>query len=605
MTSGGRPSGGTARRSLPGNKKISAFRHSVRGRILMIFLLFSLASGIMLGGFCYLNVYYQMLDSTVAYSETIARQISRNAGMILDETEKIMMIGNGSSVSAFLYDQGNRHETTMELIEMVKFYRESCVFDDDIRNFYILGTDGICFDEKKGLYHIDRYEKSRYIYDLILENENELLVLSGQEMGWENEECFLVGRKIRQIWTNKTIGIMAIELDAHAVQSIYRQEVLGDSGYFTLYDKDGVELFAGEEEKAKLLRQEVFENPEGSYQEKTDNGTELVVYDSIANTGWIIVGRVPLRELMEPTYKLGAVFFGVLLLTLIFLAVLYYYLSKWLIAPIMELKDKMLLAEQGDLDAMAKIAGDDEISVLQNRYNQMLSHIKVLMEENIKEQRNLQKAEMRALQAQINPHFLYNTLELVIWLAASEENDQVIEVVDKLAVFFKTGLSKGMEWIPVKKEVEHVESYLAIQGRRYSDLLSYEIRIDPDVYQCFMLKMILQPIVENAIYHGIKNKEDGGKITISGRLQGEFLVFEVVDTGCGMEEAVLEGLKRKIRENVLTYSEHENGFGFYNVNRRIRLYYGEDCGLEIWSRKEEGTRVTIRLKRQTEGNSHV
>ena len=235
----------------------------------------------------------------------------------------------------------------------------------------------------------------------------------------------------------------------------------------------------------------------------------------------------------------------------------------------------------------------------------MLSHIKVLMEENIEEQRNLQKAELKALQAQINPHFLYNTLELVIWLAASEENDQVIEVVDKLAIFFKTGLSKGVEWISVEKEIEHVESYLSIQQCRYSDLLSFEICMEPDICQYFMLKMVLQPIVENALYHGIKNRENGGKITIAGKEENGYLLFEVADTGCGMEPAILEDLQQKIRENVLPYTDHENGFGIYNVNRRIRLYYGEDCGLTIWSERDSGTKVTIKLKKHAEGSSHV
>jgi two-component system sensor histidine kinase YesM len=496
----------------------------------------------------------------------------------------------------------------MELIVMMKLYRESAVFSEDIQNFYILGNDGVCFNEKRGIYQIERHEKSQYIYDMILNHENELLVLSSREMGWEEEDCFVIGQKIRQTWTNKTIGIIAIEMKAHAVQSVYMDEVLGETGYFSLYDKDGREMFSEEgsrETEGINLREEVFVNEAGSYQEKAGGNTELIVYDSIANTGWRIVGHVPLREMMAPVYKLGVLFLVAILLTLVFLGALYYYLSRRITDPITELKEKMLLAEQGDMDATVMVTSKDEISILQRQYNRMLSHIKVLMEENIEEQRNLQKAELKALQAQINPHFLYNTLELVIWLAASEENDQVIEVVDKLAIFFKTGLSKGVEWISVEKEIEHVESYLSIQQCRYSDLLSFEICMEPDICQYFMLKMLLQPIVENALYHGIKNRENGGKITIAGKEENGYLLFEVADTGCGMEPAILEDLQQKIRENVLPYTDHENGFGIYNVNRRIRLYYGEDCGLTIWSERDSGTKVTIKLKKHAEGSSHV
>lgn len=589
-------------------KRWKYFWDSFRGKIMMIFLTFSRVIAVGLGVFCYSSVFRQMLSSTTSYSGMVAKQISRNAGMIMEQTGKILEIGNSSDISDFLYDTGSRHETTMNLINMVKLYRNSYILSDDIKNFYVIGNDGVCFNEKIGIYPIEKSEKSRYIYDMILENENELLVLSGFEMGWEDRDCFLIGQKIRQTFTNKTMGIIAIEMDANAIKSVYEQEILGESGYFTLYDKKGNELFHDDgaaERPAIPLRKEVFSGLNGSYQEETENGIRLVVYDSIENTGWVIVGQVPLQELMAPVYQLGEVFFAAILLTLLFLGVLYYYLSRRLTKPITELKDKMLLAEQGDLDATVAVITNDEISILQRQYNQMLMRIKALMEENKEEQRNMQKAELKALQAQINPHFLYNTLELVIWLAASEENDQVIDVVDKLAVFFKTGLSKGLEWIPVKKEIEHVESYLSIQQKRYSDLLTFEIRVEPEVYQYSMLKMVLQPIVENALYHGIKNREEGGKITVTGQKQGEFLIFVIEDTGCGMEPEILEDLCRKIRENTQPYSDHENGFGIYNVNRRILLYYGKECGLDVWSERYNGTRVTIRLKCQTEGQEYV
>ncbi len=260
---------------------------------------------------------------------------------------------------------------------------------------------------------------------------------------------------------------------------------------------------------------------------------------------------------------------------------------------------------KGEFTVRAKIHTKDEIRILSDSVDNMAEKLRIMMNQIKDDERKVRDAELRLLQEQINPHFLYNTLELVIWLAASEENDQVIEVVDKLAIFFKTGLSKGVEWISVEKEIEHVESYLSIQQCRYSDLLSFEICMEPDICQYFMLKMLLQPIVENALYHGIKNRENGGKITIAGKEENGYLLFEVADTGCGMEPEILEDLQQKIRENVLPYTDHENGFGIYNVNRRIRLYYGEDCGLTIWSERDSGTKVTIKLKKHAEGSSHV
>ena len=213
----------------------------------------------------------------------------------------------------------------------------------------------------------------------------------------------------------------------------------------------------------------------------------------------------------------------------------------------------------------------------------------------MEDQQNLKKAELKALQSQINPHFLYNTLDTIMWLVAVNENEKAIEMIESLSVFFKTGLSKGMDWIPVEREIEHVKSYLYIQQSRYNDILQYVIDISPDIMQYEILKMTLQPIVENAIYHGIKNKVNGGVITIQGKIEEKFLVFLISDTGVGMEEKEVTRLNHMMKENKVSYEDCENGFGLYNVNRRIKLYCGEESGITVESQVEEGTKVYIRM----------
>ncbi|MEZ3470248.1 MAG: sensor histidine kinase [Schaedlerella sp.] len=212
-----------------------------------------------------------------------------------------------------------------------------------------------------------------------------------------------------------------------------------------------------------------------------------------------------------------------------------------------------------------------------------------------------QTAELRLLQEQINPHFLYNTLDSIVWLAEGGNKQQVVEMTADLSVFFRTVLSGGNDYITVKEEESHIRSYLKIQKIRYENILDYVIRIDPEIEEQVILKMTLQPIVENALYHGIKNKRGGGRITIRGYGEGERIVFEVEDNGIGMDAEDLEELKKKLRGEESRLDSRNGGFGLNNVAQRIRMYYGEQSEITITSRKEEGTCVRICLGRSVAG----
>ncbi len=212
-----------------------------------------------------------------------------------------------------------------------------------------------------------------------------------------------------------------------------------------------------------------------------------------------------------------------------------------------------------------------------------------------------QTAELRLLQEQINPHFLYNTLDSIVWLAEGGNKQQVVEMTADLSVFFRTVLSGGNDYITVKEEESHIRSYLKIQKIRYENILDYVIRIDPEIEEQVILKMTLQPIVENALYHGIKNKRGGGRITIRGYGEGERIVFEVEDNGIGMDAENLEELKKKLRGEESRLDSRNGGFGLNNVAQRIRMYYGEQSEITITSRKEEGTCVRICLGRSVAG----
>ena len=268
-------------------------------------------------------------------------------------------------------------------------------------------------------------------------------------------------------------------------------------------------------------------------------------------------------------------------------------LSKSIYTPIKKLHDVTTTITKNDLQSLMTSENVDEITELGMSFNIMIGKIKELLDSKIKEQENLKKAELRALQAQINPHFLYNTLDTIIWMAESKKTDDVVEIVSALSKFFRISLSKGMDWITIGEEVERIRSYLTIQKMRYRDILDFNIQVDDDVADNTILKLVLQPLVENALYHGIKNKRQGGTINVYAKRKDEYeILLEVEDDGIGFTPEKLAQLRAELNDD-LGDIKSENGFGIGNVNNRIRLYYGKPYGLSIESEYTTGTRVTL------------
>jgi two-component system sensor histidine kinase YesM len=278
-------------------------------------------------------------------------------------------------------------------------------------------------------------------------------------------------------------------------------------------------------------------------------------------------------------------------------------LSKSIYTPIKKLHDVTTTITKNDLQALMTSDNVDEITELGLSFNIMIGKIRELLDSKIKEQENLKKAEMRALQAQINPHFLYNTLDTIIWMAEAKKTDQIVEIVSALSSFFRISLSKGMDWITIREEVERTRSYLTIQKMRYRDILDFKIEIEPAVADNTILKLILQPLVENALYHGIKNKRQGGMITLRALRKNEGEIqLEVEDNGIGFTPEKLAQLRIELEDDSGEI-KLESGFGIGNVNQRIRLYYGRQYGVTVESEYNTGTRVTLIIPAKTEASS--
>lgn len=276
------------------------------------------------------------------------------------------------------------------------------------------------------------------------------------------------------------------------------------------------------------------------------------------------------------------------------LLVLSFFISESIASPIRELNKVTNQVAKGDLSVRAHIADGTEVKELSTSLNTMIDKIEELLEEVRTEQTNLREAELELLQSQINPHFLYNTLDTIVWLAESDDQKMVVSMVESLSDFFRISLNKGRDIIPLEEEIRHVTSYLEIQQIRYRDILTYEIEMDESLKNLEIPKITLQPLVENALYHGIKNKRGLGKIIIRTIKQGENAIIEVSDNGIGMTEEQLQNVK-----NTLANPEPDSreSYGLYNVNERIRLRFGDAYGLSFQSVYKEGTTVRILIPR--------
>lgn len=283
---------------------------------------------------------------------------------------------------------------------------------------------------------------------------------------------------------------------------------------------------------------------------------------------------------------------GLLLLLVIILS---YYIPRSITMPITRISRVTNQVAKGNLSVRAAAESGAEARMLSDSLNAMIDKINELLDQVTTEQIRLRKAEFELLQAQINPHFLYNTLDTIVWLAEAGDQKRVVSMVGNLSDFFRTSLNQGKDIISIREELAHVRSYLEIQQVRYQDILRYEITVPEDLYEYKIPKITIQPLVENALYHGIKNKRGQGTITITGESKENGFVLYVRDNGIGMTQERLNEVRAGIQK--LSYTGKEI-YGLYNVNERIRLNFGETYGISIESTYGEGTCVSISLPDQ-------
>jgi two-component system sensor histidine kinase YesM len=395
-------------------------------------------------------------------------------------------------------------------------------------------------------------------------------------------------RVINEIGTQNRIGALLININEDKLQQAIEDIEFPAKGSFVIFERNNnIVYFKGDRADLSNIRTV----PQGFSGYRITGGREksLTISYTSKFCGWRMLTLIPLKLLLTKVATIKQVTLLLISVCLLALITALVWLTNFLTKPIIKLSRLMGEVERGNLEIRFENDFNDEIGRLGQSFNSMLEKTRRLLEENVARQKRLRIQELKALQAQINPHFLYNTIDTINWMALSVDAEPISKLSKALANYYRLSLSKGEEIIKISDEINQVKNYLTIQKIRYENCLNYEFQVNKNILDGYIIKLTLQPIVENAIYHGIKEKRGGGMIRILGRREGDLVFLEIWDNGKGMDAPQLA----KIRESLNKI--RAEGFGLSNVNERIKLYFGEGFGLAIDSLENKFTKVTVTI----------
>ncbi|MEH7331675.1 sensor histidine kinase [Neobacillus drentensis] len=406
-------------------------------------------------------------------------------------------------------------------------------------------------------------------------------------------------------------GIVLFNLRAEFFEQVLNKSLIGDNGYLTLISPDGIYESKTVKKDYKLdpstlhsLQHLQKEKGKFSY-ENAAGENMIVIYDTLSANNWKIAAVIPQDEILKKVNYIKD--FTILLIVLMIIGATFLtnIVGKYISKPFNKMAKQMGMIDKQHLDFEFEMSGPEEMKILHTGFKELIVRINTLLEQIRLEQEEKRQLEFAIMHAQINPHFLYNTMYSIKGLCDMGLNKDASQMITALSSFFRIGISKGKEIISIREEMEHIQHYLFIQEMRYGDDFSYEIAVDEDILSYNIIKLSLQPLIENAIYHGVKRKRGLGKITIKGYQRDDTIHLEVIDNGNGIEPDKLQDILQEIEAS---YQEKKKylGIGLKSVNERIKIHFGNNFGLTIASEPGSGTVVSITIpKTKGEINEHA
>ncbi|MCM3764165.1 sensor histidine kinase [Neobacillus niacini] len=525
--------------------------------------------------------------------------------MLLDVFQQFVSLANDPKVKYMLAldDSEIKPETRIEVdrnVQMI-YTRYNTILDSVIIDYEQKGhsfyrTPYISYPTINYDDYFNRYEGNTEGY--YWEN------LHNDESLNQNDKVISVFRLMK---SEKSRGIVLFNLRTDFFEEVVNKSLIGKNGYLTLVSPDGSyesktvkKEYRLDQETLHSLQQ--LDREKGEFTYKSLSGENMIViYDTIKTNKWKLAAVVPESEILTKVNYIKHFNILLILLLAVCTVVLTNIMSKFITNPFKKMAYQMAGFNQKDLDMNYELSGPEEMKILHNGFKELIARINTLMEQVQMEQEAKRQLEFAIMHAQINPHFLYNTLYSIKGLCDMGLNKDASQMISALSSFFRISISKGQEIISIREELEHIEHYLYIQEMRYGDDFVYEIDVEEDILSNNIIKLSLQPLIENAIYHGVKQKRGKGKITIRGDQADDLIYLEVADDGNGIEKEKLQEIMREM-DSAYRDKKASIGIGIKSVNERIKIHFGQEYGLTISSEPGFGTTVGIKIPK-TKGES--
>ncbi len=557
----------------------------LRKKIQFLFLCTMIVCILFCSGIFYLILENQMQQSIADKEISNRTAISNNLDSTMKSINSISRLTMlRSTVRTFLLAESNSTPRTrnalQEIHDILNTFNLSC-------NVVILRMDGQCLNTGPGITYVNtgKIFETEWLNEVMAQKGN-YVIKAGTRGAFRSNIGEMVSfvRVINDINTQKPIGILAINLPSRFFEQAY-EGLSGETSHFALYDTSGRLICKDNESTFSSL------NPENLLQ-NTREETDKLFYksiftcDTLGDSHFILASRLEVRILDGlPAKLLVALIIGAFIL-LAFMWLINTYIAKNVIYPIQRLVDSMAEVQNGWLHRVSMNVNDDEIGLLKNSYNAMLIEINQLIEELLQKEKTLRMAELDALQEQMKPHFLYNTLDMIRYMALENRTDEVYNMLETLGNFYRRFLSKGSTDLSLGEEIEIVKSYLTLQRTRFEDIFTDEYEIEEGLSSIRVPRLILQPLVENFIYHGIRPKGEHGVIRVTVKRQEDFLFLSIYDNGIGMSAHQRE---------LLFSGKDSRSFGFQGTIERIRYYYKTEDVFEIHSTEGEYCEIILKL----------
>ena len=540
-----------------------------------------------------------IFENSSQYTQTIIQQMNQNIDSYIDYMENIAyLISSNEDVQDYLFSDEIDSEGRYRILKQFETILDS---RSDIRNVGIISKSGrmLINNGSKSVNHDLNINTQEWYTQALNSPEGATLTSSHVQhiISGERPWVITLSRGIRdRSGSGEKEGVFFIDLNYSAISGLCDQSTVGTKGYAFILDAKGNIVYHPQQQQLyNELQTEnislIMDTDEDTVLTGTGNNGKLYSISRSDKTGWTVVDCTNVRELLSKSRQAQSIYVLTAVVLVIVALLFSRFMARSITLPIQKLRDSMKKVQEGDFSVSDVVVDSrNEIGSLTKSFDVMTRRIQELMEQNVHEQEQKRKSELKALQSQINPHFLYNTLDSIIWMAEGKKNEEVVLMTASLARLLRQSISNEDEVVPIANEVEYARGYLTIQKMRYKDKLEFQIEVDPSILHIPLIKLVLQPIIENAIYHGLKYKESKGLLIIKGFPKDGNAVLQVIDDGVGMDEETLAHIYDRHKVNY-----HSNGVGVYNVQKRLKLYYGEDYGITYESAPGEGTTATITI----------